>query len=266
MPFEFQATQKSFARRIRHKDRVPLPEGIPLQRMQVYEQSFFNGINELLSNCFPICINALPSKKWHEIVTQFYAEHPCQSPFFYEIPQSFVEFLLHHKMLWQTDYPFLMELAHYEWMEMVIEMAEGEAPSTLMTREIDDNHTIYSVSDVAEIVAYHYPVHQISATFLPEIGDQKPTFFCIYRNSKDAVQSLELNALTARFLQHLKQTPQTLKQALGQVMLIKDKKEVAKVMASNRTLMWNLLNEGVIYPPPALLGKATSPTSLTTPL
>ena len=94
MALDFQKQQYAFANRIRQGDQAPCPDGIAEARMQVYQECFFNGISELISNCFPVLHHILQADEWQSLVRTFYATHPAKTPLFYEIPQEFLNYLL----------------------------------------------------------------------------------------------------------------------------------------------------------------------------
>ena len=56
-------------------------------------------------------------------------------------------------------------------------------------------------------LAYQYDVQRISASYRPAEPPAQPTFLAVYRRADDEIVFLELNALTARLLQQLVDTP-----------------------------------------------------------
>lgn len=246
MARDFQLQQKAFTTRIRQGNKVPCPQGIAENRMRVYEEGFLNGMRELLSNCFPIVHEILQEKEWQAIVRNFYATHPSKTPLFYEIPQEFLNYLLQTKPLLDR-YPFLIELAHYEWMEIALDTAPGDPPKATLDT-LDFNNTQLAVSDLAEVVGYHFAVHRINPDYLPSHEAQQTTYLCIYRNVDDEVQFIELNALNARLLLRLKDKPQgviSAMKALTQEMACANAEELIE---KNLRIVKQLLAQGVLYP------------------
>ena len=63
------------------------------------------------------------------------------------------------------------------------------------------------LSPVAWNLSYRYPVHRISEELQPrEPGDQ-PTHLVVYRDRQERVQFLEINVVTQRLIELLKQNP-----------------------------------------------------------
>lgn len=202
MSFEFQTMQRAFTKRIRQGEAAPCPEGISVTRMQVYQRCFLNGISELLENCFPVLHSMLEEPQWDSLVQNFYSNYAALTPFFYEVPQEFLNFLLQQDNI-NSTIPFLTELAHYEWMELVIELSEQ--PSPLLAAHTEGR--CLTISAVAEIVGYHYPVHKVTPDFMPSAPS--PVYLCIYRDGNDVVHSIELDIINARLLQLLKERSMT---------------------------------------------------------
>jgi len=56
-------------------------------------------------------------------------------------------------------------------------------------------------SVLAWTYAYQYPVHRISADYLPTETGEAPTFLAVCRKANDDMDFLELNPVTARLLE-----------------------------------------------------------------
>jgi hypothetical protein len=104
-----------------------------------------------------------------------------------------------------SDPPFLLELAHYEWVELALSLADEENDGDDINTDGDllNEHPV--LSSLAWPLQYEFPVHQIGPEYQPESPSEAPTFIIVYRNSEDNVGFLELNAVTARLLQLLEQ-------------------------------------------------------------
>jgi len=122
----FVNVQQSFIDYIRDP-RQPLPSGTDARRMQVYRELFFNNINGFVSNAFPVLCSLYEDEQWEALVQQFFVTHDCQTPIFIEIAQEFLVFLQQEYRVSERDPVFMLELAHYEWLELVV-ATEQENP------------------------------------------------------------------------------------------------------------------------------------------
>jgi len=199
MSVDFKAKQREFAGYIRDSIRNPVPADVKAERMDMYKQLFFNNIDSFLSNNFPVLRQLLDDQQWTALAEDFFAKHPCQTPYFTEIPEEFLAYLQNERNH-SDDFPFLLELAHYEWVEMALAIAQQESPEPQASPE-DLLQQRVQLSPVAWPLAYQYPVHKISPDYLPSQPPTQATFLVVYRDSLDDVHFLEITPLTYRLLE-----------------------------------------------------------------
>lgn len=198
---EFQKKQYAFAAHIRDPEKVPAPEGIEDRRMAIYRELFFNNIRNLLSNMFPVLRKLHDDDRWHGMIRQFMQRHRAETPYFLQLPQEFLAFLQNEYEAQDDDYPFLVELAHYEYIELALSISEDS--NNLEGVDPDGNllHQVPVKSVLAWVYAYQFPVHRIKADFKPEQPADQPVFLAVFRRTDDSVGFLELNPITARLLE-----------------------------------------------------------------
>lgn len=199
MSIDFKAKQLEFAAYIRDPENNPPPADVKPQRMAMYRELFFNNIDSFLSVNFPVLRTLLNDRQWLALGQDFFAKHASQSPHFSEIPEEFLDYLQNERDS-SEDFPFMLELAHYEWVEMALSIAKDTVPDKLKNPEnLLDQHV--RLSPLAWPLAYQYPVHKISPHFLPEAEPEVATFLVVYRNSEDEVNFIEITPITYRLLQ-----------------------------------------------------------------
>jgi len=197
----FRDIQYAFAKHIRDPDANPAPAGVEDRRMAVYRDLFFNNLRNLISQTFPVLKTLYGKDRWDRFIRQFMAHHVASTPYFLEIPKEFVDFLQHEYEARDDDFPFLAELAHYEWAELALSVSDEVNDMSGIDPAGDLLEHIPVRSKLAWLCSYRYPVHRISTEFIPaEPGDQ-PTCLAICRRSSDDVDFLELNPVTARLLE-----------------------------------------------------------------
>ena len=196
----FQDTQRAFAAHIRDPQHVPAPEGIEDRRMAVYRELFFNNLKSLLSTTFPVLSKLMGDQKWRALIRQFMIRHRAQTPYFLQLPEELLRFLETEYEAQDGDYPFLLELAHYEYIELALNTSNevNDLKGIDIAGNLLANVPVKSV--LAWAFAYQYPVHRISPDFLPEEPAEQPVYLAIYRNREDKTSFMELNPLTAGLL------------------------------------------------------------------
>jgi hypothetical protein len=197
---KFQQQQYAFAAHIRDPQKAPAPDGIEDRRMAIYRELFFNNLKSLLSNMFPVLKKLHSDQHWRRLVRKFMQQHQAHTPYFLQLPAEFLDFLQNEYELEPDDFPFLVELAHYEYIELALSVSEEANDMAGVDDEGDLLAGIPVKSALAWAFAYQYPVHRISSDFLPDAPAEHPVYLAVYRGSDDKVGFLELNAVTAGLL------------------------------------------------------------------
>lgn len=204
MGVDFKAKQAEFAAYIRDPAHVPAPADVDPQRMAMYRELFFNNINGFLSSNFPVLHAILSESQWQELAQDFFARHHCQTPHFSEIAEEFLDYLQNERRA-EGDLPFMLELAHYEWVEMALSIAQAEPDYGDATFVEQLLQQAISLSPLAWPLAYRYPVQQISPDFLPHAAPEQPSYLIVYRDRRDEVHFMQTTPLTYRLLQLIEQ-------------------------------------------------------------
>ena len=191
----FMATQAAFTAYIRDPENTPLPPDCDPRRMRIYRELFYNNMEGMVARTFPVLKALVGDAAWHEQFQQFFAGHLCQSPYFREIPEEFFTWLQQQTL--PEAMPWLLELAHYEWVELVLEVSDEEP-------EFADTFTLAAplqLSPLALPLAYTWPVHHLSKDYQPTQPPQGMTFLLVWRDEVSRVRFMELAPDVARLLQ-----------------------------------------------------------------
>lgn len=197
---DFQRRQLEFAAHIRDPAGAPVPEGIDERRMGVYRGLFFNNLRSLLGTMYPVLKKIHDAERWNSLIREFMKRHRAKTPYFLELPSEFLEFLQTGHGLQDDDFPFLVELAHYEYAELALSIAEADNDYADVDPDGDLFAGIPVKSGLAWTFCYRYPVHRISPEFLPSEPAPAPLHLAIYRRTDDSIGFLELNAVSAGLL------------------------------------------------------------------
>jgi len=198
---DFQDKQYAFAAHIRDPENTVAPDGVEDRRMAIYKELFFNNLHNLLGTFFPVLRKICSDEKWRHFIREFMKIHRAKTPYFLELPEEFVAFLQNEYQALDDDFPFLTELAHYEYAELALRVSTEENDATDVQPDGNLLTGVPVKSLLAWTFAYHYPVHRISKDFLPSEPSEQPSYLAIYRRSDDKVSFLELNAVSAALLE-----------------------------------------------------------------
>lgn len=199
----FVARQLEFTAHIRHPELYERPADVDPRRMQVYVDLIYNNIESFLASAFPVARSVLGSARWPALVRAFVHRHPSESPFFLEISQEFLAFLGAEPEMEPPLPPFLLELCHYEWVELALAVAEEDIPQHGIDPGGDLEAGVPVPSPLIWKLAYRYPVHQIGPGFQPQDPGAAPTQLVVYRRRDDSVHFMAVSGLTLSLLDRL---------------------------------------------------------------
>jgi len=248
MAVDFRAKQAEFAGYIRDPEQNPPPADVDPGRMAMYRELFFNNINSFLSGNFPVLRSLYRDEQWLALAQDFYARHNSCTPHFSEIAEEFLDYLQNERNQ-SGDFPFLLELAHYEWVEMALAIAKDE-PVFGDERFAEDvvNRAI-ALSTLAWPLVYQFPVQLISSAFLPVVAAEQPTYLIVYRDAGDEVHFMQTTPLTFRLLQIIEENAgivgETALALLGREL---QRLDAQTLLAFGRQTLQELAAKGILIP------------------
>lgn len=205
MRVDFKTKQQEFSAYLRDPEKHPAPADVKPERMAMYRELFFNNIDNFLAVNFPVLRKLLTDAQWRELGEDFFARHTCKTPYFSEIAEEFLDYLQTERNH-PSDPPFMLELAHYEWVEMAVSIAKDDNPVNPPFSG-DYSTATLQVSPLAWPLAYRFPVPRISPDYQPSEPPEQPTFLIVYRNREDEVHFLEITPVTYQLLALIQEKP-----------------------------------------------------------
>ncbi|MGI2260019.1 HvfC family RiPP maturation protein [Shewanella sp. GXUN23E] len=193
----FQQIQSSFIDYIRDPSH-PLPVDTDTRHMQVYRELFFNNVEGFVGNAMPVLKSLYEEPDWLALVQTFFAEHDCRTPIFVEIAGEFLDFLVNEYEPGSADPPFMLELAHYEYLELQVAVTRDNP--VFVRLDIIAAQDRLVLSPLARVAQYAYEVQHIGPDYRPTEPASQPQYFCVYRDDMHEVEFLSLAPLTAQVL------------------------------------------------------------------
>jgi len=239
---EFQRYQLAFTAHLRDPEVNPRPPGVEARRMKVYNALLFNNIEGFLLACFPVLRRVLGTRKWAKLVRAFFSTHRSHTPYFRQIPDEFIQFLQSEWTPPEGYPPFLLALAHYEWIELVLSVSNRSSD-----RAIDAaGNLIEGVPLLNPVLAnlhYDWPVHRIAPRRKVKPAE---TWLLVFRDADDRVQFSEINAFTARLLTLLEAGTLNGRAALQMIATESHHPDPALVINAGAALLQDLRARGAI--------------------
>jgi len=227
---DFITLQLAFAAHLRDPDHHPAPEGIEPRRVRVYRDLIYNNVRAFMHKGFPVLVKVLGATRFDSLVRTWLAEHRAATPLFPRMPGEFVSWLQGTPTHSVEFPPWLCELAHYEWVELELSLAEDA--------HLPKGERL-QVSPLARVLSYEWPVHLVGPDSIPDIPQQ--TSLLVYRDERDTVRFLETTPMTHVLLNSIQeQGPMTVVELLSTL----DGGDA--LMAPAQALLDELLVRGVI--------------------
>lgn len=192
---------------IRDPDAHPAPAGIEDRRLRIYRELFFNNIEGILAGNFPVIRQILDGERWTALVRDFFREHPSHTPLFTELAREFLRYVEARAAQRRGDAPWLVELAHYEWVELALQISEARPSDVQHDPEGDLLDGVPVLSPLAWPLAYLWPVQCLGPDFLPDEPPAAPTLLLVQRAADGSVRFHELSPMTFRLLERIEEAP-----------------------------------------------------------
>ncbi|WP_434589869.1 putative DNA-binding domain-containing protein [Pseudomonas sp. R4-83] len=198
-----QQQQQALTRYLRDPEQQTPPADMNAARVEVYRDLVFNNVSVLLSGTFPVLIRIIGEPRWRLLVRGFLRDWRAQTPKFGEIAGEFIDYLAAQPQVLQDGQSpaFLLELAHYEWVEMVLQ--QSDAPALPLTDPALLLHRPLQVSALAWPLAYVWPVHELDPNNQPDSPPAQSTLLLVRRTADFSVKFSLLSPLALRLLQRV---------------------------------------------------------------
>ncbi|MDP2904486.1 MAG: putative DNA-binding domain-containing protein [Methylovulum sp.] len=241
----FQAVQRQFLAFVRNPAQHAVPVGFAPRGAALYADLLYNKFNESLELCFPVTRALLGETAWQQLLKAFIAQHRCLSPYYRQIPDEFIAYL-QTEWVNNHDAPYLLELAHFEWMELILAIAEAEpvAPCESDVKDWLDCCPVFA--PVLQLLHYAYPVQRINEAYQPTTHPEQTTHILGFRDRDDAVQFVELNPATARLVDILQTGDCTVQTAIEQVATALQHPEPSALFSFGMATVTALMQQGAI--------------------
>jgi hypothetical protein len=239
----FQQFQYAFGRHLRDPRRHARPAGVPARRAGIYAELLFNNLTGFLDACYPVTRAVLGARRWRRLQREFFRAARCRTPWFREIAREFLAWLNAADGIALP--PWLRELAHYEWVELALDVMDADRPPHAPRGDLLNG--VPALAPALMNLVYAWPVQRIG----PEYRPRKPrrTHLLVFRDETGAggaVRFVELNPVSARLVDLLGAGGRTGRDACLQVAREIAHPDPAAVVAHGAALLEQLRAAGAI--------------------
>lgn len=209
--------------------------------LAIYRELLLNNLNEVISPCFPVLLTILPVNTWWQALKNFLKNHSVSTPIFHELPRHMVDYLQAHPI---PAYPFAAALAHYEWIELEVELCEPSA-DTPVQANLNLLEQIWQIAPTARLLKYDYEVEKISLDYQP----QQPceSYLLVYQTKGD-VEFIKLNEMSFQLITMMIQEQVSATTIIHLLCEMHSQLNESQLMTACLPLISQLFEEGALLP------------------
>ncbi len=190
-------TQSAFANAIRQekafKSKLSRPEAL-----EQYRRMVFHVAEDAINAAYPLTKNLLDEREWKALVKDFYRSGAMESPQIWRMPETLVAFVEKNYVQLQRKYPFLLELMHFEWAEIVVYMMPDKKVELPLNGNVENGYIV--LNPEMELLHFHFPVHLKPASKI-SVNDRSNFFVSLHRHADSGkVLFTNLSPLTAQMI------------------------------------------------------------------
>ncbi|MDN5781563.1 MAG: DUF2063 domain-containing protein [Luteimonas sp.] len=154
---------------------------------------------ENLRRHFPRVCGALGDDVWRALMHGFQAQHHRADPGAGAMPVSFVRFLQRREAS-GVDPPWLSELAHHEYVELLLEQSHPPVAPVRADGDLLDGVPLLSL---VVPLAYRWPVHLIGSGAMPDVAPGSATLLVARKVVRQPVSVMQVSGFEYALLASL---------------------------------------------------------------
>lgn len=186
-----EQSRKDFLKNDRLPDSVTFACEIDKDGVRLYGSLIRHGRQDLMRSIYPHCARLL-GKNWEGIVDDYVKECPPDHFNLNRVARRFSEYLGSHMEQFKKRFPYLQELADYEWLEL--ELLEIDVPISIepaVQLSKPESFTDFApvTNPVMAVREYEYPIYKIveqleTSKRLPRNVTAGKSFVAVYRDPR----------------------------------------------------------------------------------
>lgn len=199
---EFMRLQREFAAHLRDPATHAAPGEHESRRLDIYRHAVYFNVERFLRDNYPRVHRIMAEQAWSGLVRDYLNRHTARANAFVDVPREFLHYLEHTRN-GAGDAPFLLELAHFDWLETLVGADERRVDLAGVDPEGDLLSGVPCANPILVLVTYRFPVHVIDAEFQPLTPPARETRIAAFRDPHNRYGFLDLNPAAARLLERV---------------------------------------------------------------
>lgn len=222
------------------------PKDAEERRLAIYKRLFFSNIKGFIDETFPLLRGYFSDSAWTSLVRSFMRDHRCQTPYFREISREFLLYLEYEYDYRDDDPLFMLELAHYQWVSLTVEIAPQEIPAKGIHPDGDLLKGCPQLSPLLCSLRYQYPVHTITKAAEQIAPVENGVYLMVCRDRAYEIKRIQGSAITAELLARAASGEQSGEQILRDIAKALGREDVDAVVRNGGLFMERLRKSDMI--------------------
>ena len=165
------------------------------------------------------------------------------TPYFLKISEEFLRYLAGRADEF-IDLPYIAELAHYEWLELAVDVMDADVGVVGVDSDADVMTSVPVFPAALASAAYQYPVHLASKS--NSTLEPQPTGLILFRDENDKVRFIHCNVFTLRLFEVLREGEFTAGAALEAILQEAGMEPSAAALAGGEAILKDWRQQGLI--------------------
>lgn len=192
------------------------PADIDRRGVELYSTLLQYGHQDVMRSIYPFCAKIIGSK-WEDVVSDYIETYPPQHYNLNRMASRFPRYLSENGAKWTAKYPFIVELADYEWLEM--ELLEQDtkiqvSPSISFSKPEEFESHGPLINPVLAIRKYNYPIPTLAERLQATHSRRKTvaqarTHVVVYRHPEHFCKFLEIGETTSKVIETAREKKQS---------------------------------------------------------
>lgn len=209
-------------------------------KISLYHSLVKKNLDSVISPCFPVLKQIIPKEIWKRLISELLAQHQLNTPLFYKAPLFLVNLLNNHPL---PNYPFAASLAHYEWIELELELLDVSCKQEKSTYDREIYCYPLKLSEHARLLRYDYDVHNICNEYIPTT--KSCTYLIVYVLHGE-IQFTKISEINYQLLTYLFNEKVSAKETVAEICKVNPDVQKDSLTHEIHSLLNLLYYEGVI--------------------
>lgn len=206
--------QSALARYCRTGDYEPIP-GVRDRHVARYRELVYNVVEDILLSAYPLTHDLLSSSEWEDLVNRFLSSHSCRSPQVWKMPKELYAFVKKQGTPLLIQYPFLVQLLYFEWLEVELFMMEDRKARHTTSGNTETDALVLNPEHFLR--HFHYPIHLKKAKDITS-RDKGDYYLVLFRHPETGnVQFIDLSPALVYLVEQLAEHPASAEELTNKV-------------------------------------------------